>query len=240
MEISAVIPAYNEEENIGKTVQSLKEIKEITEVIVVDDGSQDRTYEIAEMVGAKVISLGKNLGKGEALNIGWQLAKGEIVVVLDADVKETAAEVKKLILPIMEGKADLAIASFPAAKRKGGFGIAQRFARWTIKKFTGREMVSPLSGQRAMRREVIMSTGGFLPGFAAETGNTISAHKAGYKILEIETNMSHRETGRSAKDFFHRFQQFIAVFKVWYLILWKKILEGNLKEKGMKWERRLF
>jgi glycosyltransferase involved in cell wall biosynthesis len=87
--ISVVIPAYNEALTIGNvvsaTIDSLKAIGQPYEVLVIDDGSVDLTGEVAKERGANVIAICRNIGKGSALKTAFKLARGEIVVTIDAD-----------------------------------------------------------------------------------------------------------------------------------------------------------
>lgn len=212
--VSVIIPAYNEEERIKSTILSLKQISYIKEIIVVDDGSCDKTSDVAKSCGAKVIKNDKNIGKGDSLNKGIKHASYNIILTIDADLQETAKEAEKLILPVIENRADITIAKFKKPKIKGGFGIVQGLSRWGIKKLTGYTMQSPLSGQRCFKKEVYEKTGRIMSGFGAETSFTIDAARHGFKILEVETEMKHRETGRSIKDFLHRGKQLLAVIKV--------------------------
>src|SRR3989338_4298988 len=84
---SLVIPAYNEEKTIAHVIKQAKLVKDISEIIVVDDGSKDRTSKIAKNLGVEVIKHHKNLGKGEALKTGISHARGTIILFLDADLK---------------------------------------------------------------------------------------------------------------------------------------------------------
>ncbi|MDU2198112.1 MAG: glycosyltransferase, partial [Peptostreptococcaceae bacterium] len=126
--ISMIIPAYNEEVKIKDTLESIKGIKEINEIIVVDDGSTDKTTKIASEIKSEkivVLKLDKNRGKGYALNYGLKIAmkNAEIIGFLDADLGSSANDVKKLIDPILNDEADVVIAKFPPAKKKGGLGF---------------------------------------------------------------------------------------------------------------------
>ncbi len=85
--ISTIIPAYNEQDHIGNVVKSVKKRKEIDEIIVVDDGSTDATADVARRFGAKIISNKKNCGKGSAMKLGASHATGDILLFLDADLK---------------------------------------------------------------------------------------------------------------------------------------------------------
>lgn len=225
MKTTALIPAYNEEGLIEQTIDALKSLDLVTEIVVVDDGSTDKTAELAERAGAKLIRLKENIGKGDALNRALaspEWASFDILLLIDADVRETAKEAQKLILPVAEGKVDMTIAVFPKpatsdqqpAARKGGFGLVKGLARWGIKRKTGRVMEAPLSGQRALRREVLTSVGKFGSGFGMEVALTIDALKAGFKVEEVPVNMSHHVTGRDISGFTHRGRQFLSVLKV--------------------------
>jgi len=206
--ISVIIPAYNESEHIEETVSAVKKLKDINEVIVVDDGSKDKTLEKAKKAGAKVIRHIKNLGKGHALTTGVRAAKGEILVFLDADVGSSAGEVSKLIEPIKRGEADMTVAQFPFSRKKGGFGLVKNLASFGIYIFTRKRFNAPISGQRALNRKVIAHIDNFAEGFSVEVALTIKAVKGGFSIQEVPVEMKHRETGRNLKDFIHRGKQF--------------------------------
>jgi len=217
--ISVVIPAYNEEECIGKTVQNLLACSWVSELLVVNDGSRDRTAFVASQAGAKVINLAFNQGKGAALNRGVAEAAGQILLLLDGDLGETAAEGEKLLLPILEGKADLTIAKFPSSGKKSGFGLVKGLARLGIKTMTGLWLEAPLSGQRAMTRAVLEQLRSFQSGYGVEVGMNIEAARGGFRILEVSTLMNHKVTGRDLAGFWHRGKQFRqvawALWKVW-------------------------
>lgn len=212
--VSIIVPAYNESKDIVNTLESLKAIPEIDEIIVVDDASQDDTVALARQTGVTVIALANNMGKGGALNKGMESITGEIIGFVDADLGKTASEVRKLILPVVAGKADMTIAKFPRAKKKGGFGLVKGLARAGIKHFTGLEMDSPLSGQRVVIKEIIDDIGYLASGYGVEVGLTIDVARKGYKVMEVEVNMTHAETGRDLNGFMHRGKQFFHVSKV--------------------------
>ena len=110
MRISFVIPAYDEESTIGEVLERIAALGLDAQVIVVDDGSTDRTAEIAEAHGATVIRQA-NAGKGAALRAGIALVDGDIAVIQDADMEYDPAEVPELIEPILRGAADVVFGS---------------------------------------------------------------------------------------------------------------------------------
>ena len=212
--VSVLIPAYNEEKFIKSTLDAVKSISEVHKIIVVDDGSQDMTVEIARSAGVVVITSEQNSGKGGALNLGAELVKNhDVVVLLDADLGHTAAEARKLIIPILEDEADMTIAQFPRQKHKGGFGLVKGLAHKGIKHFTGLEMQSPLSGQRAMIKAVFNKILPFASGYGVEVALTIKVARLGYRVKEVPVKMTHDLTGRDLQGFIHRGKQFKDVLK---------------------------
>ncbi|HEX9908645.1 MAG TPA: glycosyltransferase family 2 protein, partial [Thermoplasmata archaeon] len=104
--ITAVIPAYNEEKTIAKVVEGAR--KHVAEVLVVDDGSVDRTVDFALEAGARIIGIPRNSGKGHALSIGLTTAAlngSEIIVCLDSDGQHDPDDIPKIVQPIVDGRA---------------------------------------------------------------------------------------------------------------------------------------
>lgn len=189
-------------------------IPEIDQVVVVDDASTDDTAELAQAAGAVVQVLRENLGKGGALNHGAALVTGDVVVLLDGDLGSSAAEARGLLLPVLEGSADMTVARFPRSRKKGGFGLVKGLARSGIKHFCGFEAQAPLSGQRAMTRAVLKQVVPFASGYGVEVALTIAVARQGFRVLEVPVNMTHAETGRDLRGFVHRGQQFVHVARV--------------------------
>ena len=110
MRVSFLIPAYNEEATIGEVLERIKALGLDTQLVVVDDGSRDRTAEIAEQHGATVIRQA-NAGKGAAIRTAIGAIDGDIAVIQDADMEYDPAEVPELIEPILRGFADVVYGS---------------------------------------------------------------------------------------------------------------------------------
>lgn len=204
----AVVPSFCQEESIGETVTSLLGITAVDAVIVVDDASGDLTARRAHGAGATVVVNGRNLGKGGSLNRVLQQIDFDVLLLIDGDLGQYAGQVKLLLEPVLSGEADLAIAAFGAPEARGGFGLAQGLGRQGILRLTGRVMASPLSGQRAMTSEAFGKVAPFAPGFGMEVAMTVDALHAGLRVVEIQTTMSHSETGRDLAGFIHRGRQF--------------------------------
>ncbi|MCL6588981.1 MAG: glycosyltransferase family 2 protein [Firmicutes bacterium] len=218
--VTILIPAYNESKTIQDTIRAVQSIGKVDQIIVINDCSQDNTSRLAQEAGAVVVDLPRNLGKGGALNEGLKIAKGDIIGLLDGDLGKSAAEVEKLLLPVLENKADMAIGRFPPAVKKGGLGLVMLLARKGIRWFTGLEVASPLSGQRVMRRAVIQGVGRFESGFGVEVGLTIDVFRMGFRVKEVPVQMTHKETGRDLAGFLHRGRQFVDVA----LVLLKRLV----------------
>ncbi|RJX23645.1 MAG: glycosyltransferase family 2 protein [Dethiobacter sp.] len=213
MQVSAIVPAYNEEGWVGKTVLALQELPEIGEIIVVDDGSTDKTSLEAWYAGATVCRFSRNRGKSQAMRDGADLARGEILAFVDADLGETALEFRQLISCVLADHADMVIASFKSS-RKAGLGLVKSLAYWGIRYYTGQEMVAPLSGQRVMKRSLWESLNFQADGFAAEVALTIESLRRGFRVKEVPLEMSHRAWGNDYEAFFHRGGQFYDVIKL--------------------------
>lgn len=222
-EVSAIIPAYNEADVIADTVRAALAIPWVSEVVVVDDGSEDNTAQVARSAGAhEVVSLERNLGKGEALNRALQCAVYDTLLLLDADLGSSASEGSELLIPVLSGSADMTVAIFDPlsedlvntgegdlrlAARSGGFGLVVKTARLGIWLLTRNWMKSPLAGPRALRREIVDNAGGFSPGFGVEVGLTVDALRMGYRVAEVPVRMVHRPSGRDLRGFAHRGRQ---------------------------------
>lgn len=220
--VSVVVPAYNEGDRIGQTLEALVALPDVGEVIVVDDGSEDETANVARVWTDTVIRLNENLGKGYALREGWKMARGDIVVFMDADLGNTAAFLPALTEPVASGTCDMAIARLPAAVKKGGFGCVKGLARYGVKRLTGVRLEATLSGQRAMRRELLEHLPSLSLDFGIEVGLTVESLRRGFRLKEVPVPFKHRESGRDWKGFVHRGRQFVDVSKALYQ-LWRTV-----------------
>jgi len=205
VKVEAVVPARNEAARIADTVRALRTIAEISATIVVDDASSDRTADLAREAGAEVVRLERNEGKGAALRAGLSRTTAEVVLFIDGDLGTSAAVARNLLEPIIAGHADMTIAA-PPRGGPSGFGLVEGVARAGIRASTGRSFGRPLSGQRAVRREVLERVN-IAPRFGVETALTIDAVRAGFRVVEIPLSFEHARTGRTAAGFAHRARQ---------------------------------
>lgn len=139
--VAAVVPACNEEKRIGAVLDVLLRSRSISEVIVADDGSQDRTAEVAKNAGARVITLPENRGKGAALKAGSLATSAPILLFIDADLVGLKEEhIEALLAPVQRGEADMSLGIFVGGRRATDWAL-----RWAPQ----------LSGQRALVRRII-------------------------------------------------------------------------------------
>ncbi len=214
MTVTVVLPAYNEELRIIDTLRAVKSLSMVDEIIVVNDGSTDRTAEQVRDFGVTLINLPANQGKGGAMNGALPYINSDIVVFLDADLGSSAKEAVKIIKVVEDGLCDLAIAAFPPPTRKGGFGLVKGTAAWAIRRAGKMEVTAPLSGQRALTRRALEMLSPFDEDYGVELGMTIKALTLGLRVMEVPTTMTHKETGRDIKGFLHRGKQFLDVIRV--------------------------
>ncbi len=128
------------------------------------------------------------------------------MLLCDGDLGESAARLAPLVEAVERGECDLAVAAF-SRRVGGGFGLALGFARWAIRRLCGAETEAPISGQRAMRAEVLRAALPFAKGYGMEIGMTVDAVRAGYRLGEYELDLEHRATGRDLAGFLHRARQ---------------------------------
>jgi len=205
MTVAAIVPARNEATTIAETVRALKAIPIVDDIIVVDDASTDATVERAHDAGASVLLLPRRAGKGRALRAGLKRTTADTIVFIDGDLGPTATVAEGLLDPIVNGVADMTIAAPPPGEASG-FGLVETFARAGIRRLTQRTMQRPLSGQRAVRREILDRTT-IASGFGVETGLTVDALRAGYRVVELPLDFEHARTGRDLPGFAHRARQ---------------------------------
>jgi glycosyltransferase involved in cell wall biosynthesis len=215
-DLAVIVAARDEADRIGDTLRALREAFPGARLVVADDGSRDATPALARRAGAETMSSAgpaesRPRGKGGAMTVAARrvLADGAppaVVLLCDGDLGDSAGRLGPLIQAVEDGRCDLAVASF-ARRHGGGLGAAVGFARWAIKSLTGLELSAPISGQRAMRGELLPKLLPFAPGFAVETAMTIDAVRAGARIQELELDLEHRATGRTVSGFAHRGRQ---------------------------------
>jgi glycosyltransferase involved in cell wall biosynthesis len=208
-----IVAAHNEAARIGATLEALAGAFPGAQIVVADDASSDCTAEVALSWGAQVVSRRKPHGKGANVTAAVQTVLDRAdepdpptFLLCDADLGPSAGELAGLVEAVARGDCDLAVGAF-RERLGGGFGIARGFARWAIERRCGYRAEAPISGQRAMAAEVLRAVLPFAKGYGMETGMTIDAVRAGFRLREIELDLEHRATGRNVGGFLHRARQ---------------------------------
>jgi glucosyl-3-phosphoglycerate synthase len=196
--LTILVAARDEEAAIGPTVATLRRDFPDAEVIVADDGSRDRTADLAEAAGAIVLRLPRR-GKGQALSAAERAAPPGRLLLCDADL---AGDLRWLA----NGRGDLTVAAF-TERIGGGFGIAKGVARALIELLGGIETREPLSGQRSLSPSARAACFPVAAGFGCEVRMTIDAARAGLELREVGLPLRHRATGRNLRGFAHRARQ---------------------------------
>jgi glycosyltransferase involved in cell wall biosynthesis len=210
--VAVVIPAKDEAARIAETVAAALTVSPV--VVVVDDGSADDTAQVAERAGARVVRHPHNRGKAAAMTSGAAaVPDADLLLFLDADLRGTAAEGAKLVAAVEAGTADCAIGLLPRTPGAGGHGFVVRLARDGIARATGFTPIQPLSGQRCLTRAAFEAVLPLATGFGVEAAMTIDLLRHGFRVVEVETAMSHRVTGNGWRHQLHRARQYRDVRK---------------------------
>ena len=198
--ISVVIPAYNEEKTIGdvieETIRVMENLRLPYEIIVVDDGSTDRTREIASKYKATVLSNGRNRGKGYALRKGFRHAQGDIVVTLDADSSHNPKEIPDLINPLFNG-VDITAGSRFLGKTRDHTSKLHIFGNHLINVLimimTRKMITDSQTGLRAFKKEFLQKVCLESHGYEIETEITVKGLKNGFAFQEVPISCERRK-----------------------------------------------
>jgi glycosyltransferase involved in cell wall biosynthesis len=219
----AVVPAFNEEPNIGRLLGELKALDPDLEVVVVSDGSVDRTAEIAAEAGAHVVSLPFNLGIGGAVQTGFRFAwEGgyQLAVRLDGDGQHDPMQLRAVVAPVVAGEADLAIGSRflsdggyrSSAARRFGIRVLARVVSWIAHE----RLTDTTSGFQALNRKAIGLFAADLPRDYPEVEGLVMAIRHKLRVREVPVTMREREHGSSSigtlASFYYMIKVLLAVF----------------------------
>jgi len=182
--ISAVIPAYNEEETIAEIVRGA--VRHVDEVIVIDDGSTDGTADLAREADARVVSQ-DNSGVLKATQRGLREAGGDVIVTLDADGQHNPEEIPKLVKPLLEGEADMVMGERPDFPH---------FSEWLITKLVELkvECGDASTGFRAIKGNIAQQLD--LHGECTCGTLVLEAHQHGARVTSIPISIKEREHGK--------------------------------------------
>ncbi len=207
--VLAILPAYNEEESLGAVLAALGHAAPGIDVVVVDDGSRDRTREVARAAGVQVLALPFNLGIGGAVQTGYQYARDrgyDVAVQIDADGQHLPSELSKLLEPLARGEADLVAGSRFAAGGAYPSSLPRRagiwYFAWLLTAVLGRRVTDPTSGFRAANRRVIDLFAGEYPTDYPEVDSLVLLKRRGLRSMEAPVTMAPRQGGKSSISWF--------------------------------------
>ena len=214
--VAVVIPAKDESARIAATVRAARAIPHVDLVLVVDDGSEDDTQHVARAAGAVVVRHSHNRGKASAMETGAAVVAmrdtadrpPRLLLFLDGDLGESAVNTASLVPPVLEGAADLAIATLPPQQGAGGRGLVVGLARRSIQSMTGWAPTQPLSGMRCLTREAFEAATPLARGWGVETGMTIDLLRRGFVAVEVPCDLRHRPSGSDLAGQMHRASQY--------------------------------
>jgi glycosyltransferase involved in cell wall biosynthesis len=219
----AVVPAWNEEGAIGRVVDEITAFDRVATVVVVDDASSDATAEVAEEHGATVLRLPFNVGIGGAVQTGFRYARDEgfeLAVRLDGDGQHDAAELHRLLEPVLSGRADLAIGTRFAGLQTYRAPIARRVGIGLFAKLVSlrvrQRMTDTTSGFRAVNRRGICLFAADYPHDYPEVEAVVTAARGDLRVCEVPVAMRQRVTGRSSittvRSFYYVAKVLLALF----------------------------
>lgn len=223
---AVIVTAHNEADRLPATLAALAAAFPGARVLVADDGSTDGSADVAAAHGAEVVRSERNQGKGGTATLAAQRllatlppvgdpAGSPVVLLCDGDLATSADALATLVEEVRSGRADLVVAAF-ARRVGGGFGWTLGFARWAIRRRCGYEAGAPISGQRALRTDVLAAVVPFAARYGMEVGMTIDAVRAGFRVREVELPLAHRATGKTLRGFLHRGRQLADIVAAWW------------------------
>src|SRR5919108_4123012 len=219
----AIVPAFNEEASVARVVDELRAFDPGLEVVVVDDGSTDRTAEQAAAAGARVLRLPFNLGIGGAVQTGFRYAWEhgfDLAVRVDGDGQHDARELGAVLEPVLAGEADIAVGSRFTGRegyrssRSRRIGI--RLLAAVVSALTGQRVTDPTSGFQAANRIGIRLFAADYPHDYPEAEATVMVYKHRLRLREVPVAMRARETGRSSitaiRSVYYMIKVLLAIF----------------------------
>jgi glycosyltransferase involved in cell wall biosynthesis len=202
----ALVPAFNEEANVGRVIDEIRASDPSLDVVVVDDGSYDRTAEVAHAHGATVVRLPFNLGIGGAVQTGFRFAFEhgyDLAVRIDGDGQHDPSQLDRILAPVVADEADIAVGSRFAGDRDGyrssrSRRVGIRLLAWVVSRIVGRRVTDTTSGFQALNRRAIELFAHDYPHDYPEVEATIMVSRHRLRSVEVPVSMRERVGGRSS------------------------------------------
>jgi glycosyltransferase involved in cell wall biosynthesis len=201
----AIVPALNEERSVARVIAELRAFDPGLEIVVVSDGSTDRTAEVAEEHGAHALRLPFNLGIGGAVQTGFRYAYEhgfDVAVRVDGDGQHDPSQLDRVLAPVLADEADIAVGS----RFTGGGGyrssrsrrVGIRILAWVVSCLVGQRVTDTTSGFQALNRNGIALFARDYPHDYPEVEATVMVFKHELRLVEVPVTMREREHGRSS------------------------------------------
>jgi len=220
-----IIPAYNEESCIEKVIDEVKAIGDSHEIIVINDGSSDKTEALVRGKGVSIVTHPINLGAGATIQTGLLYAKQhayDLATVVDGDGQHDPAEVKKLIAAMASNTADVVVGSRFIEKTDGKIHWPRRIGIYLFaiiaSSISGCKITDTTSGFRTFNKQAIEFLSREMPQDFPDADMLLSLIFSGYKIIEVPVSIRERQGGKSMYTFlrsvYYPFKLLIALLAV--------------------------
>ena len=220
----AVVPAFNEQQNVGRVIEEIRAFDPDLAILVVDDGSVDGTAAAARRQGALVLQLPFNLGIGGAVQTGFRYAFDhgyELAVRVDGDGQHDPSQLDRIIAPVLAGEADIAVGSRFAgsddgyrSSRSRRLGI--RLLAVVVSRIVGRRVTDTTSGFQALNRRAIELFARDYPHDYPEVEATVMVSRHRLRAVEVPVSMRERSGGQSSitalKSVYYMIKVLLAIF----------------------------
>jgi glycosyltransferase involved in cell wall biosynthesis len=220
----AIVPALNEERALPGLIDELRAFDPGLDVVVVDDGSVDRTAAVAAAKGALVLRLPFNLGIGGAVQTGFRFAYEhgyDLAVRVDGDGQHDPGQLALVIAPVLRGDADIAVGSRFAAAGPGYRSsrtrrVGIRLLAWVVSRIVGQRVTDTTSGFQALNREGIALFARDYPHDYPEVEATVMVFRHRLRLTEVPVTMRERGGGRSSitalRSIYYMVKVLLAIF----------------------------
>ncbi len=214
----AIVPALNEAGNVGRVIAEIRAFDSGLEVVVIDDGSADRTAEVAAEAGAHVVRLPFNLGIGGAVQTGFRYAFEhgyDLAVRVDGDGQHDPAQLGLILEPVLNGDADIVVGSRFAGA--GGYRSSRsrrvgiRLLAGVVSALVRQRVTDTTSGFQALNRDGIRLFAADYPHDYPEVEATVMVVKHRLRLAEVPVSMRERGAGRSSITALHSIYYMVKV-----------------------------
>ncbi len=220
----AIVPALNEEHTVSRVIDELRAFDPGLDVVVIDDGSADRTAEVAVEKGAHVLRLPFNLGIGGAVQTGFKFAfehDYDVAVRVDGDGQHDPAQLGRILEPVLRGDADIVVGSRFAAE-EGGYRSSRsrrvgiRILAAVVSRIVGQRVTDTTSGFQALNRQGIALFARDYPHDYPEVEATVMVFRHRLRLQEVPVSMRERGGGTSSitalRSIYYMVKVLLAIF----------------------------